>query len=161
MSTHTASIEWARGDQAFSDGRYSRAHTVHFDGGIALAGSASPAVVPTPLSRADAVDPEEMFVASLAMCHMLFFLDLARRDGFVVDAYTDAAECSLGETDDGRVAVTKVRLRPRVRWSPAANGATPSAADEAALHHRAHQLCFIANAFSGEMTIGSDDGGAT
>ena len=73
MSTHSATLLWTRDDAVFTDGQYSRAHEISFDGGITLAGSSSPSVVKLPLSREDAVDPEEMLVASLASCHMLFF----------------------------------------------------------------------------------------
>ena len=61
--------------------------------------SSSPHVVKLPLSRADAVDPEEMLVASLSSCHMLSFLDFARRAGFVIDSYVDHAEGVMGKDD--------------------------------------------------------------
>lgn len=85
MATYTATVTWKRGDQNFADGKYSRAHEIRFDGGTVVPGSSSPHVVKLPMSREDAVDPEEMLVASLSMCHMLFVLDFARRDGFVID----------------------------------------------------------------------------
>ena len=92
MSHYTSTIRWERGNQPFLDNRYSRGHVWHFDGGTEVPASSSPSVVPLPMSRADAVDPEEAFVASLSSCHMLWFLSLAAKWKFVVDAYEDQAE---------------------------------------------------------------------
>jgi organic hydroperoxide reductase OsmC/OhrA len=142
MSTYLATIRWSRGGQPFADGCYSRAHAWSFDGGVEVPASSSPHVVPLPFSRADAVDPEEAFVASLASCHMLWFLDLAQRAGWVVDDYTDAAEGVMAKNAEGRLAMTVVTLRPRVSFG----GATqPTPAELDVLHHRAHQRCFIAS----------------
>lgn len=150
MAVYTATVTWKRGDQNFSDGKYSRAHEIAFDGGTVVPGSASPHVVRAPLSREDAVDPEEMLVASLSMCHMLFFLDFARRGGFVIDSYVDPAEGAFGKDDRGRLAVTKVTLKPQIAWS---GGKQPTAAEIAELHHKAHEACFIANSFRGDVVI--------
>ena len=117
MSTYTATIRWnrtAEGD--FAKGQYSRAHEWAFDGGAVVPASASPHIVPAPWSDAAGVDPEEAFIASLSSCHMLFFLDFARRDGFVVDSYVDEAEGVLEKRADGKMAMTRVTLRPRIAW---------------------------------------------
>jgi len=150
MSAHTATVSWSRGDQVFTDRKYSRAHTVSFDGGVSIAGSSSPHVVKLPLSREDAADPEEMLVASLSMCHMLFFLDFASRAGFVLDSYVDSAEGVMARDERGRMAVTKVTLNPALAWS---GDKRPTAADIAELHHKSHDACFIANSFRGEVVI--------
>jgi organic hydroperoxide reductase OsmC/OhrA len=142
MSRYTAQLLWTRGDHAFTDRRYSRAHRLRFDGGVELPASSSPQVVPVPGSDPAAVDPEELFVASLSSCHMLWFLDLACRDGWCVDRYEDAADGVLARDAEGRQAMTVVTLRPRVRF---AGPRQPEAAAVAALHHRAHAACFIAN----------------
>lgn len=143
MASHTALLQWQRGaDESFTDQRYSRRHTLRFDGGAVLAASSSPSVVPLPMSDAAAVDPEEMFVAALASCHMLWFLSLAAAAGHVVDHYEDAAVGSMSRNAAGRLAMTVVTLRPRVVFG----GTTaPDAAALAALHHAAHEACFIAN----------------
>lgn len=140
MSRHDAVVEWARGAQAFSDGRYSRSHRWTFDGGATVAASSSPAAVPAPMSDPAAVDPEEAFVAALSSCHMLWFLFLAQRRGLVVDAYRDRPEGDL-EVQDGRAQITVVRLRPSVRWL--GEGPTPEALAD--LHHEAHEACYLAN----------------
>ena len=142
MSTYTATIAWQRDGQAFSDRRYRRQHQWRFDGGAVVAGSSSPQVVPLPMSDASAVDPEEAFVASLSSCHLLWFLDLACRAGWVVDTYQDAASGVLAKNADGLLAMIEVTLRPAVRF---AGDQQPDAAEITRLHHAAHAACFIAN----------------
>ena len=151
MSTYTATIRWSRGGaEGFAKGQYSRAHVLEFDGGAVVPGSASPQVVPKPWSDERGVDPEEAFVASLSSCHMLFFVDFARRDGFVVDSYVDEAEGVMEKRGDGKMAMTRVTLRPRVEWG---GDRLPSEAEVADLHHHAHEACFIANSVTTEVTV--------
>ena len=150
MSTYTATIRWiCTGDGDFTKGQYSRAHQWAFDGGALVPASASPHIVPAPWSNEAGVDPEEAFVASLASCHMLFFVDFARRAGFVLDDYIDEAEGVLEQRADGKLAMTRVTLHPRLTW----NGDAPDAAAIADLHHRAHEACFIANSVTTEVTV--------
>ena len=152
MSTYTATIRWSRESaEDFAKGQYSRAHDWAFDGGAVVAASASPHIVPAPWSDAAGVDPEEAFVASLSSCHMLFFLDFARRGGLTIDSYVDEAEGVLEKGADGRMAMTRVTLRPRVEWG----GEAPDAAKIANLHHLAHAACFIANSVTTEVTVKS------
>jgi len=140
MSSSTATIVWRRDGAVFTDNRYSRAHEWHFDGGVVVRASSSPQVVRVPLSDASAVDPEEAFVASLASCHMLWFLSLAAGAGWVVDEYRDEAEGVLERNAQGKLAMTLVTLRPVVAFS----GPRPSVQEFRALHDRAHDECFIA-----------------
>src|SRR5512139_1584801 len=148
MATHNVTVSWQRGEQPFIDGRYSRAHTWSFDGGIEVPASSSPHVVPVPFSQAAAVDPEEAFVASLSSCHMLWFLSLAAGRRFRVDGYTDDAEGVMERNAAGRMAMTRVTLRPRVAF---AGDRRPTRADVDALHHEAHAECFIANSVTTEV----------
>lgn len=141
MAAYSAVVRWQRGEQDFTDGRYSRGHRWEFDGGAVIAASASPHIVPPPFSVAENVDPEEAFVAAASSCHMLFYLHLAQQAGFIVDAYRDDAEGIMERNDENRMAITHISLRPTVRYA----GAAPSREDEAALHHQAHEACFIAN----------------
>ena len=148
MSTYTAIISWERGDQVFIDNRFSRAHRWRFDGGIEVAASSSPHVVSPPLSNPAAVDPEEAFVASLSSCHMLWFLSIAAKRKFRVDRYTDNAEGILAKNADGKVAVTRVILRPDVSFS---GEKIPSREELDRMHHEAHEECFIANSVKSEV----------
>ncbi len=141
MTTHTATVEWTRGESPFTDRRYSRAHTWRFDGGLTVPASSSPHVVRTPLSNPANVDPEEAFVAALSSCHMLWFLDLAAQAGFVVDHYLDAATGVMGTRTDGQAWVEVVELDPTISFV----GQGPTPEQLAALHHRAHESCFLAN----------------
>ncbi len=150
MASYTATLTWERGDGDFGDGQYSRAHEIAFDGGVTMPASSSPHIVKLPLSREDAVDPEEMLVASLASCHMLFFLDFARRAGYVIDAYIDKAEGVMGKDERGRIAMLQVKLRPQVIWG---SDTRPTPEQLRELHHKAHEACFIANSFRGDIAI--------
>jgi organic hydroperoxide reductase OsmC/OhrA len=149
MATYTADINWQLQDGAdFTRGRYSRGHTVGFDGGVTIAGSASPHVVGR-WAVPSAVDPEEMLVAAISSCHMLSFLHVARLAGFTATAYRDHAEGVMAEIAPGREAVTRVVLHPRIEWQ----GAAPDEAKLQAMHHEAHEVCFIANSVKTEITV--------
>ena len=150
MSTYTATIRWSGDDpEAFARGRYYRGHEWAFDGGTVVPASAAPENVPPGTANAAGVDPEEALIASISSCHMLFFLDYAGRAGFVIASYVDEASGVLEKRADGKIAVTKVTLRPKIVWT----GTPPTAEQLADLHHRAHDACFIANSVNSEVTI--------
>ena len=142
MSKYSATIFWERGDQRFTDNRYSRSHSWSFDGGAKVLASSSPHVVPLPYSNASAVDPEEAFVASLSSCHMLWFLSIAAKRGFCVDSYVDNAVGTMSKGDFGKPAITRVVLRPKAAFS---GERIPTQTELEAMHHEAHEECFIAN----------------
>jgi organic hydroperoxide reductase OsmC/OhrA len=149
MATYTADIKWTLKDgEDFAKGRYSRGHTVSFDGGTVVPASASPHVVGKWAVEA-AVDPEEMLVAALSNCHMLSFLHIARLAGFTIASYSDHAEGVMGEIAPGRQAVTKVTLHPQIEWT----GRTPEKEELDRMHHEAHEVCFIANSVKTQVTI--------
>lgn len=150
MSEHFANVHWRRGTATFGKGRYSRAHAWHFDGGATVLASASPQVVPEPWSEADKVDPEEAFVAALSSCHMLWFLSLASAKGFIVDSYEDAAVGVMREIAPGRSMIAEVVLRPHATFDPG-HAATREQLD--ALHHAAHEHCFLANSVKTKIRI--------
>lgn len=148
MATHSATVEW-RSDGEFASGRYSRGHEWRFDGGAVVRASSSPAVVPLPLSDPAGVDPEEALLASTSACHMLWFLHLARDAGFIVESYYDEAEGKIGRDDRGLMAFVGISLRPAIRFE----GREPSEAELEALHHQAHERCFIANSLRTEIKV--------
>lgn len=145
---YVATVIWERGGEPFVDNRYSRRHVIRFDGGAQVAASSSPHVLKPPLSDPGAVDPEEMFVASLASCHMLWFLSLAAKKRFRVERYVDEAEGVMEKNAEGKVAITRVRLRPAVEFS---GENIPGPGDLARLHHEAHERCFIAASVKTEV----------
>lgn len=149
-STYTARVHWERHGASFTDGRYSRRHWLEFDGGARVPASSSPHVVPLPWSDPAGVDPEEAFVASLASCHMLWFLSLAADAGWTVDRYRDDADGVLARNADGRLAMTRVTLRPAVAFGGARR---PDAAEIERLHHAAHGACFIANSVKTDVRV--------
>jgi organic hydroperoxide reductase OsmC/OhrA len=150
MPSHNATVRWTTDNpEDFARGRYSRAHEWAFDGGQVVRGSSSPSVVREPLSDPFGVDPEEALVASVASCHMLWFLDLARRAGHVPTSYEDEADGTLTRCDDGKVRITTITLRPAITWA----GEAPVAAAIADLHHQAHDLCFIANSITAAVVV--------
>lgn len=148
MAIYTAEVIWSRSDQAFLDNRYSRKHVLRFDGGIEVPGSSSPHVVPLPYSASDAIDPEEAFVSSLSSCHMLWFLSLAAKQGFIVDHYHDIAEGMMAKNCEGKLMMLVVTLRPKISFS----GEKQPTTDELdRLHHQAHDECYIANSVKTEV----------
>jgi organic hydroperoxide reductase OsmC/OhrA len=148
MADYLATVEWRSGG-GFREGRYSRAHKLSFDGGAVVPGSSSPHVVPAPLSDPAGVDPEEALVASASACHMLWFLHLARDSGLDVAAYRDEARGTMGKDDRGRMAMTRIVLRPEIDFA----GDPPDAQTLERLHHEAHEKCFIANSLRTDIVV--------
>ena len=147
---YTATVSWTRNGEVFSDGRYSRGHVWRFDGGIEVAASSSPSVVPLPLSRAEAVDPEEAFVAAVSSCHMLTFLAIAGKKRFVVDRYEDNAVGVMTKNANGKLFVSRITLDPTIAFS---GDRVPTNEQLAEIHHLSHQECFIANSVLTEIVV--------
>lgn len=150
MHRYEARISWSRNSEKFSDSRYSRGHEWTFDGGVRVPASSSPAVVPPPLSLAEAVDPEEALVASASSCHMLSFLYAAAKGGFIVDRYVDDAFGVLDKNGEGKLAITRITLRPKIEFS---GSMTPTPEQLESLHHTAHEQCFIASSLKSEVVV--------
>ena len=150
MAEYRAEVTWERGTQDFASRRYSRAHRWRFDGGAEVPASASPHIVPLPWSDPAGVDPEEAFVASLSSCHMLFFLGFAAKAGFVVDKYEDAAVGVMTKNEHGKLFISKITLNPVISFSGTKR---PSPDELDALHHHAHEECYIANPVRAEVVV--------
>ena len=148
MSEHLATVTWERGDAPFVDNGYSPAHRWKFDGGATVPASASPHVVPFPLSDPSGVDPEEAYVASIASCHMLFFLSFAAKRGFLVESYRDDAIGVMEKDAEGRLAITRITLRPHVTFG---EDAVPSEEEFREIHEVSHHSCFIASSVKTEI----------
>jgi organic hydroperoxide reductase OsmC/OhrA len=146
MSEHRATIEWRRDTPDFAYATYNRDHDWSFDAGITVRASAAPAYQ----GNEKCVDPEEAFVASLSSCHMLTFLAIAAKKRFVVDEYRDQAVGVLGKDAAGHLAITKVTLRPQVRFG---GEQTPNPEELRQLHDQAHHACFIANSVKTEVVV--------
>jgi organic hydroperoxide reductase OsmC/OhrA len=147
MSIHRAKTEWQRNGMPFDIAKYSRAHRVAFES-AELGGNAAKENIPQGAPHGPGADPEQLFVASLSACHMLWFLSLASGRKLVVDRYVDEAEGVLEKNSDGRMAMTRVTLRPAIEFA-----APPSIKVLAELHHKAHEKCFIANSVRTEVIV--------
>lgn len=135
--TYTLDIEWTgnRGTGTTGYREYDREHTVSAPGKPTLRGTADPAFRGVP----DAWNPEELLVAALSQCHMLWYLALAAKAGVVVTGYTDHPAGRLAMNPDGSGQFSEVILAPQVTV------ADPSMVAEAErLHAEAHDMCFIA-----------------
>ena len=145
MSEHRATVHWNRQGREFTLKEYSREHLWTFEGGSEVRASSAPNYLGDPAL----VDPEEAFVASLSSCHMLTFLALAARDGFIVDDYRDSAVGYMERNAEKRIAITRVALKPEISW-----GSEPPSAEKLdELHANAHKHCFIANSVTTEITV--------
>ena len=147
---YRASLSWTRNGAVFTDQRYSRAHSWSFDGGIAVPASSSPLSVKLPYSIAEAVDPEEALVAAVASCHLLTFLFVAAKQGYVVDSYADEPVGEMTKNERGKLWVSKVTLNPAIGFSGAKR---PSQKQFDELHHLAHEECFIANSVKSKVVV--------
>jgi organic hydroperoxide reductase OsmC/OhrA len=145
MSEHKATIKWSRAGRDFTYKTYSRDHVWSLNGNDVPA-SATTAYLGNP----NRVDPEAALVAALSSCHMLTFLALAANKGFVVDSYEDAAVGHLEKNSQGKLAVTRVELHPKIAFGGAKQ---PAAADLDALHEKAHKECFIANSVTTDVRV--------
>jgi organic hydroperoxide reductase OsmC/OhrA len=150
LHKYEAEISWRRDGASFTDNRYSRGHEWSFDGGVKIIASSSPLSLPVPYSVVEAVDPEEALVAAAASCHMLWFLSITAKHGYVVDSYVDNAVGIMEKNSEGKIAITRISLRPRIEFS---GDRSPSAEELQSLHHRAHEECFIANSLKSEIVI--------
>ena len=128
--------------------KYSRAHRIEFEPSVGVAGHAAKENLPPGAPHAPGADPEQLFVAALSACHMLWFMSLASARKLVVDRYVDKAEGVLEKNSEGRMAMTRVTLRPAVEFAE-----PPLSAMLAELHHQAHERCFIANSVRTEVII--------
>jgi len=148
VSEYASVVKWSRDGAVFTDNRYSRRHCWLFDGGVEVPASSSPKVIPLPMSVEAAVDPEEAFVASLSSCHMLWFLSIAAKRGFLVDHYRDEAIGVMEKDSSGKLAMTRVTLHPDVQFGA---GQRPTMDILIAMHHEAHEQCYIARSVKSEV----------
>ena len=151
MSTYTAKITWkSDSPEAFAKNQYTRGHTWEFDGGMTVPASSSPHAVRLPFSVEAAVDPEEALVASASSCHMLSFLWVVAKNGFIAESYEDNAVGEMTTTPEGKQWISKITLDPHIVWS---GDKVPTAEELAHMHHEAHEVCYIANSIKSEIVI--------
>jgi organic hydroperoxide reductase OsmC/OhrA len=146
MSEHRVQTIWQRTSAEFTYASYNRDYQWRFKDAVAVEASASPQYKGNP----ERPDPEDAFVAALSSCHMLSFLAVAAKRGFVVDRYEDSAVGFLEKNAQGRLAITRVELNPRIVF---AGERQPDAESLRRLHDEAHHACFIANSVHTEVSV--------
>ena len=146
MSEHRVTLKWERGGAEFSYQKYPRDHTWIFDGGHTMTATAARLIS---VVRRMSI-PEEAFVASFSSCHMLTFLAIACKQKFVLDSYQDEAVGHMEKNAEGKMAITRVELRPKITWG---GDRTPSAEQLDKMHHAAHENCFVANSVKTDVTV--------
>ena len=147
MKTHRYNtvVQWnADGEGTKNYRSYSRDHSIAVDGKTAILASSDPAFRGDP-SR---YNPEELLVASLSACHMLWYLHLCAVNGVIVLDYYDAAVGTMEENADGSGQFSRVELHPVVTVSSESDtyAAQP-------LHQRAHEFCFIARSVNFPVVV--------
>ena len=145
MSEHHAKIDWRRSSADFTYQTYNRVHEWKF----------TAATVPASATKEyrgdpERVNPEEALVAALSSCHMLTFLAVAAKRKLSLDSYEDDAVGVLEKNAAGKLAITRVTLRPKIAWS---SGVTVSGEDLKKMHHDAHEGCFVANSVTTEVSV--------
>jgi organic hydroperoxide reductase OsmC/OhrA len=148
MSEHKATLHWKKTTSDFSYKTYDRTHTVRFGGGSEIKASSAPEY----LGKQEFVNPEEAFAFSISSCHLLTFLAIASMSNYVVEEYEDEAVAVLEKNNEGKMAVTKIHLKPKVKFS---GQNIPDAEKLKKLHEKAHKECFIANSISSEVIVES------
>ncbi|MCI0629666.1 MAG: OsmC family protein [Phycisphaerales bacterium] len=148
MSEHRVKLNWRRTSKSFDPKLYNRSHTLTFKNGQAIKASATPAY----RGDSDMIDPEEAFVGSMASCHMLTFLFIAARQGLVIDSYEDDPVGYLEKNAEGRLAITRVVMRPRIAFG---GDKSPDPDTLRQMHDQAHHDCFIANSAKTEVMVES------
>lgn len=147
MAEHRISLDWSRAGGPFERGNYAKNHVIRFDGGQTLRNSSAPGDYG---GDASASNPEELLLSALSSCHMLTFLAVAANRGYVIDSYHDDATAQLGKNAEGKMAVVKATLAPKVVFS---GDKQPGADEYAALQARAHAACFIANSVKTQVEL--------
>ncbi len=143
---YTAKTAWQRGDVAFTAKTYDRTHTVAFGGGTNIQASSAPEF----LGKAELVNPEELFTASLASCFMLTFLYIAAMSNISIDRYEAEAVGTLAKNEEGKMAMTEVVIKPRITYT---DRNVPSTEALQTLFKKAHDSCFISCSVKTKVNI--------
>lgn len=146
-SEHTVTASWTHAPHAAKPATYSRNLRMDYGHGAGLDVSAAAAYLGDPALP----DPEQLFLSAVVSCHMLSFLALAEMQGCKVTSYRDQASAYL-EKDQGPLAsIKRIVLRPAVSFDPA--GKVPDQAALEKLHHKAHDICFVARSIKTEVSV--------
>ena len=145
MAEFKTKLFWKRETPDFKYETYDRGHNIAFEGGSSITATAAKEYLGNPKFT----NPEELLLAAISSCHMLSFLAIASKAGWVVDSYDDQASAKLAKDSENHMAVTEATLRPKAIFS----GKQPTAEDIKKLHDKAHHVCFIANNVKTQITV--------
>lgn len=146
MSDLAIELHWQRVEPVLQTGKYSNTHTVQFNSSHEIEVDSAPDWGGDPANT----NPEQALAAAMSSCHMMTFLALCAKAGWPVASYHDYAEAHLGKNPKGQMSVTRIDLRPVVRFD---TGFAIEAADLEKMQHRAHRYCFIANTLADSVEI--------
>lgn len=144
MSSFRVTLNWKRNAE-FKYEMFNRDHQITFSGNQILNNSAAPDYY----GNENMANPEELLASALSSCHMLTFLALASKTGYVVETYEDDAVAILDKNIEGRTAVTDIKLHPKITFS----GNTPDEAKLREMHNKAHRNCFIAQSIRAQVEV--------
>jgi organic hydroperoxide reductase OsmC/OhrA len=145
-----ATIDWTRGKWSHVKGKYAREHTWHLTVGTKIKASDTDAMLPEGYRDKIKLNPENLFVATVASAHMLSWLHVAFQMGIEVETYRDPASGVLTEISEGVYWVSEVILKPTITFA-ASQEVMPKAI--ARIHELANEQCFIANSIKTKVTV--------
>lgn len=146
LETFKIKINWHRTTNDFGYDTFNRNHTVEFSGNQLLNNSSAP----TYKGNADMSNPEELLASAASSCHMLTFLAVASKSGYIVDSYEDEAVAYLELNEQKQMTVSKIYLHPTINFS---GDKIPDAEKLKSLHEKAHRNCFIANSIKSHVEV--------
>jgi organic hydroperoxide reductase OsmC/OhrA len=150
MEEFNVKIKWNNPDKELKFDHYSRNHTVYFGGEQTLKNSSAVSYKGDP----NASNPEELLLSALSSCHMLTFLAIASKSGYVVASYFDEAKCYLEKNSENKMTVSKIVLQPKIIFT---GDKVPDNEKIKSMHDKAHHNCFIANSINCEVAIISNE----
>ena len=146
MHKYVINIEWKKVGEDFSYEKYNRHHNIFLSGNQTVKNSASPEF----FGNADMTNPEELLASALASCHMLTFLAVTSKSGYIIDSYACKAEAFMGKNAEGRMSVTEISLTPAIIFD---GEKQPTNEQLKSLHDKAHKNCFIAQSLQTKVNI--------
>ncbi|KFZ38216.1 peroxiredoxin [Shewanella mangrovi] len=146
MSFHVT-VSWQ--SSPAPEGEFNRDHQIHFGSGQQVGASSAPEYK----GNSTLVNPEESLLAAISSCHMLTFLTIAHLKRLPVASYQDDPVAEIGKKESGKVAITHIKLKPKVVF---ADGAEVDAELIEKIHEKAHANCFIANSLAEDTVVEID-----
>jgi peroxiredoxin-like protein len=146
MGDHLISVYWQRNGKDFNYEAYDRTYTIKFSGG----GNIQASNPKEYFGKPELPNPEELLVSALSGCYMQTFLAIACKYGYIIDSYTDDAIGITDKNEYGKISVTKITLRPKIKFS---GSKLPDDNAINKMREKAHENCFISNSINSHINI--------